>query len=149
MSRFTRVTRNWAGASSGQTLRRLRSVAAAVALVATVLPGPVSAPVLARSASCGTDDPATVEVEAGSCNVTINARDYPTGSPLTNFTYIVNVDNTKLPTDPNALSTESNSPIARVGDQDPRDGVAARRALSRLRPGARPQDVGRLLHPAG
>lgn len=31
--------------------------------------------------------------------------------------YIINVDNTKLPSDPLSLSTESNSPIVRTGDQ--------------------------------
>ena len=101
MSRFTRVTRNWAGASSGQTLRRLRSVAAAVALVATVLPGPVSARVLARSASCGTDDPSTFEIEAGTCSRDDRrARTSRPGTPLANFNYIINVDNTKLPERP-------------------------------------------------
>jgi Polysaccharide lyase family 4, domain II len=50
------------------------------------------------------------------CAVTIDARDFATGAPLTDFNYIINVDNTKLPGDPNSLSTESNSPIVREGD---------------------------------
>jgi hypothetical protein len=53
----------------------------------------------------------------GTCHVTIDARDLPTGNPLEHFNYVVNVDNTKLPTDPNALSTESNSPVIREGDE--------------------------------
>ncbi len=64
-------------------------------------------PVVAAPASCG----------AG-CSVTIDARDFPTGDPLANFHYIINLDNTKLPSDPLALSTESNSPIVREGGDD-------------------------------
>jgi hypothetical protein len=59
-------------------------------------------------------DPAKV---AGTCTVTIAANDFATGAPLANFTYIINVDNTKLPnTAPpgQPLSTESNSPIVRA-----------------------------------
>ena len=40
---------------------------------------------------------------------------------LSNFNYIINVDNTKLPNDPTAVSTESNSAIVRTGDQDHAD----------------------------
>jgi hypothetical protein len=57
---------------------------------------------------------------SGGCAVTVDARDFASGSPLANFSYIVNVDNTKLPNDPLALSTESHSPIVRRGDQDRR-----------------------------
>jgi hypothetical protein len=52
------------------------------------------------------------------CAVTVDARDFPTGAPLASFTYIVNLDNTKLPSDPLALNTQSNSPVVREGDQD-------------------------------
>jgi polysaccharide lyase family 4-like protein len=52
---------------------------------------------------------------AAGCAITIDARDFATATPLTTFNYIINLDNTKLPTDPNALSTESNSPIVREG----------------------------------
>ncbi|MFU8874374.1 hypothetical protein [Micromonospora sp. SL4-19] len=45
------------------------------------------------------------------------ARDNPAAGQLTNFTYIINADNTKLPSDPLALNTESNSPIVAEGDQ--------------------------------
>ncbi len=50
--------------------------------------------------------------------MTIDARDFPTGTPLANFNFIINIDNTKLPSDPLALSTESNSPVVKEGDQD-------------------------------
>ena len=68
----------------------------------------------AAAGTCGAGDPAVV---AGSCTVTIDARDFASGDALTNFTYIINVDNTKLPNDPKSLSTESNSAIVRTGDQ--------------------------------
>ena len=42
-------------------------------------------------------DPASV---AGSCSVTIDATDFPTGAPLANFNYIINLDNSKLPIRP-------------------------------------------------
>ena len=82
--------------------------------VAGLLPGLLSlstslAPrAQAAPSTCGTDG----------CAVIIDARDFASGAPLANFSYIVNVDNTKLPNDPLALSTESNSPIVREGDQD-------------------------------
>ncbi len=52
---------------------------------------------------------------AGGCAVTVDARDFGSGTPLASFNFIVNKDNTKLPSDPLALSTESNSPIVAVG----------------------------------
>ena len=99
----------------------------------------------AAPSSCGTGDPAT---EAGTCAITIDAHDFSTGAALSNFNYIINVDNTKLPNDPTALSTESNSPIVRDGDQDHADDHAAGRALPDLGARARPQDVGQAHHPA-
>src|SRR4029077_11681237 len=61
----------------------------------------------------------------GMCTVTVNGIDFSTGAPLASFNFIVNVDNSKLPTDPLAgqgstLSTESNSPIVATGNQDHR-----------------------------
>jgi hypothetical protein len=90
---------------------------------------------------------------AGGCAVTVDARDFTSGDPLASFTYIVNVDNTKLPNDPLALNTESNSPIVRVGDQDRRtvnlpDGQPAGRTIPDLGPLAGSQDVGCARHPA-
>ncbi|MBO0845449.1 MAG: hypothetical protein J2P22_08555 [Nocardioides sp.] len=55
---------------------------------------------------------------AGGCTVTVDAHDFASGNRLANFNFIVNVDNTKLPSDPQSLSTESNSPIVSEGDQD-------------------------------
>src|SRR5919198_6015134 len=57
---------------------------------------------------------------AAGCAVTVDVHDFASGSPLPNFNFIVNVDNTKLPSDPLALSTESNSPIVALGNQDRR-----------------------------
>ncbi|WP_426594685.1 hypothetical protein ACPPVS_03920 [Cellulomonas sp. McL0617] len=47
----------------------------------------------------------------------MDARDLPTGTALANFNYIINVDNSKLPTDPLGVSTESNSKIVAEGNQ--------------------------------
>jgi large repetitive protein len=55
---------------------------------------------------------------SGGCAVTIDARDFASGNPLASFSFVVNLDNTKLPSDPNALSTESNSPIVAEGSND-------------------------------
>jgi large repetitive protein len=60
---------------------------------------------------------AAASCPAGGCLVTIDARDFVTKNPLPHFSYIVNVDNTKLPSDPTAISTESNSPIVREGNE--------------------------------
>ncbi|GIG21338.1 hypothetical protein Cch01nite_20620 [Cellulomonas chitinilytica] len=61
---------------------------------------------------------AATECPAGGCALTVDARDLPTGTALDDFSYVVNVDNSKLPTDPTALSTESNSAIVAEGNQD-------------------------------
>src|SRR5882757_744692 len=94
-----------------QSRRRLSWVAQLVTLVVTVafLPAlrPASTPQAQAAAAC----------PSGGCAVTIDARDLPSDSPLGQFNYIVNVDNTKLPSDPKALSTESNSPIVAEGNQ--------------------------------
>src|ERR1700759_3388302 len=44
---------------------------------------------------------------SGGCAVTIDARDFASGNPLASFNFIVNLDNSKLPSDPHGLSTES------------------------------------------
>ncbi len=64
-------------------------------------------PTIAAPVSCG----------AG-CTVSIDAHDFASGDPLATFTFLVNLDNTKLPDDPLALSTESYSPVLAEGDQD-------------------------------
>ena len=96
--------------------------AAIVVLVAALLPGLLSlssslAPrAKAAPATCG----------AGGCTVTVDARDLPSGNPLANFNFVVNADNsryidpaTRKPVDPfpEYVTTESNSPIVREGDQ--------------------------------
>ena len=88
--------------------------AAVVAVVAALLPAVVG---LSAPAAAATSCP------AAGCAVTVDARDYPTardnpaGGQLASFTYVVNKDNTKLPADPLAVSTESNSPLVATGDQ--------------------------------
>ncbi|HKF31224.1 MAG TPA: hypothetical protein VKB37_02515, partial [Jatrophihabitantaceae bacterium] len=54
---------------------------------------------------------AAASCPADGCTVTVNGLDFSTGDPLATYNFIVNVDNAKLPSDPNSLSTESNSPI--------------------------------------
>jgi hypothetical protein len=51
------------------------------------------------------------------CVVTVNGLDFSTGDALATYNFIVNVDNAKLPSDPQSLSTESNSAIVAEGDQ--------------------------------
>jgi len=86
-------------------------VAQLVTLVVTIAFLPALRPSLAPHARAAAACP------AGGCAVTVDGRDLASGNPLAAFSYIVNVDNTKLPSDPLALSTESNSPIVREGDQ--------------------------------
>ena len=93
-------------------------IGALLPLMASMVP-PSSATGLRRPLRC----------PAGGCSVTIDARDFPSGTPLANFNYIINLDNTKLPNDPKALNTESNSPIVREGDQ-------TRNTVTLCRPGA-------------
>ena len=92
--------------------RRLARVAGFVTLVvaASFLPAlrPALTPHAQAAASCPADG----------CTVTVNGLDFSTGDPLATYNFIVNVDNAKLPSDPNSLSTESNSPIVAEGDQD-------------------------------
>ncbi len=108
----------------GPRRRLTRGIRAAiVVLVAGLLPALVSlnaslAPrAKAAPSSCG----------SGGCAVKVDARDYGTGDPLANFSYVINVDNsryvdpaTRQPVDPfpKYTTTESNSPIVREGDQD-------------------------------
>jgi hypothetical protein len=83
-----------------------------VLLLAGMLPALVSlSPSLAPRAKAATTCP------SGGCAVTVNAFNLEGHTPLANFNYIINKDNTKLPTDPLALSTESNSPVVAEGNQ--------------------------------
>ncbi len=82
---------------------------AVLALVAAALVPLVSqttAPVAAAPATCGTG-----------CQVTVNATDFATGNTLPAYSFIVSVDNTKLPSDELALSTKSNSPTVATGSK--------------------------------
>jgi hypothetical protein len=80
-------------------------------------------PALAVLAPPSSPAAAATACPAGGCAVTVDVRDYatardnPAGGQLANFNYIVNVDNTKLPTDPLALSTREQQPPR--GDRRP------------------------------
>src|SRR5258705_4295660 len=79
---------------------RGRSTAARVAilgLLASLLPA------LPVASSVTTPAQAATSCPAGGCAVTVDARDFASGNPLANFTFIVNEDNSKLPSDPLAL----------------------------------------------
>jgi large repetitive protein len=96
----------------GRGVRAITLQIAILGLLAGLLPLLASlTPQLASKAHAATSCP------GGNCTVTIDARDFASGNPLAHFNYIINLDNTKLPTDPDALSTESNSPIVREGDE--------------------------------
>jgi hypothetical protein len=101
------------GGPWGRSRRRLWTAwITALVLAIAFLPvtvWPTSAPRAQAATTCG----------AG-CHVTVNGLDLSSGSPLANFNFIVNIDNSKLPSDPLSLSTESNSPIVATGDQDHR-----------------------------
>jgi large repetitive protein len=95
------------GGSAATLLRRPPHAYLPVAL-AMVAIAFLFSQVLSRSAGAG----------IAASNVTIDARDFTSGAQLEHFNFIVNVDNTKKPSDPLALSTESNSPIVAEGNQD-------------------------------
>src|SRR5690348_10419157 len=93
---------------------RGRSMAARVAVLGvlasllTALPVASSVTAPARAAaSCPADG----------CAVTVDAHDFASGSALANFNFIVNLDNSKLPSDPLALNSESYTPIVAEGNQ--------------------------------
>lgn len=97
--------------------RKMSVVLRSIVMLAIMLSAFTTTPpqvAVAAPATCGAGDPSLV---AGTCQVTIDVHDFASGAALANFSYIINVDNTKLPDDPLALSTESNSPIVRIGDQ--------------------------------
>ncbi|GII65409.1 hypothetical protein Skr01_54940 [Sphaerisporangium krabiense] len=79
----------------------------------------ISALVMAIAPVLGVTPPAGAQ--AGS--ITIEARDLATGAALPAFQYLVNLDNSRLPDDPDpalrtgVAATESNSPIVAKGDQ--------------------------------
>jgi hypothetical protein len=90
--------------------------ASIVLLLAGLLPALVSlSPSITRHAQAATA--CTGPGTPATCAVTVNAFNLQGHTPLANFNYIINKDNTKLPSDPLALSTESNSPIVAEGNQ--------------------------------
>ena len=100
----------WTKSPRGRRRVALLAELAVTAVVAALLPAIVST---------GSPAAAATSCPAAGCALTVDARDFPTGNPLANFTYLVNKDNTKLPSDPLALSTESNSPIDGRGRPGP------------------------------
>ena len=94
-------------------LARISVTAVVGALMPAVVVGVAETPAVAAT-TC----------PAAGCALTVDVRDYaaardnPSGGQLADFSYLVNVDNTKLPNDPLALSTESNSPVVAEGNQD-------------------------------
>ncbi|MDT4933062.1 MAG: hypothetical protein QOK11_954, partial [Pseudonocardiales bacterium] len=87
----TRASRSVSQGSRRRNRRRRVGFIARVAVLA-VIGGllPALSLALARPASAAASCP------SGGCSVTVDARDLTSGSPLARFSYIVNVDNTKL-----------------------------------------------------
>jgi hypothetical protein len=106
-------------------LQRGRSTAARrrLSMVARWATVGVAVAMLAPVSAATSPAAAATACPTGGCALTVDARDYPTardnpgGGQLADFTFVVNVDNTKLPGDPLALATESNSPVVAEGDQ--------------------------------
>src|SRR5215813_2766012 len=94
---------------------RGRSTVARVAVLG-VLAGLLTAVPMALSVA--TPARAATSCPADGCAVTVDAHDFASGNPLANFNFIVNNDNSKLPSDPLALSTESYTPLVAEGNQD-------------------------------
>jgi large repetitive protein len=88
------------------TIRRHLTWLAAAVLAIGLLPALVpSLAVHANAATCGSPG----------CAVTVNGVELDGSTPVGHYNFVVNLDNTKLPNDPNALSTESNSPVVAEG----------------------------------
>src|SRR5215472_11078246 len=94
---------------------RGRSAVARVAILGVLASLLTALPV---ASSVTTSAHAATSCPGGGCAVTVDAHDFATGAALANFNFIVNDDNTKLPSDPLALSTESYTPLVAAGDQD-------------------------------
>src|SRR5258706_354456 len=94
---------------------RGRSTAARVAIL-SVLASCLTA--IGVASSVTTSAQAATSCPADGCAVTVDARDFASGNPLANFNYIVNIDNTQLPSDPLALNSKSHTPIVAEGSQD-------------------------------
>src|SRR5215467_13129100 len=94
---------------------RGRKTAARVAVLGVLASLLTALPV---ASSVTTPAQAAPSCPGGVCAVTVDAHDFASGAALTNFNFIVNDDNTKLPSDPQALSTESYTPLVAAGNQD-------------------------------
>ena len=94
---------------------RCRTTAVRIAILA-VLASLLTALPVASSVTAPAQ--AAASCPAGGCAVTVDAHDFASGNPLANFNFIVNDDNSKLPSDPQALSTESYTPLVAQGNQD-------------------------------
>ena len=127
----------------GASLRRLLSLASSAALVAGSLPLAMAPAALAAPASCGSGDGAG---RATAHHRRARLRDRDSAGELQ--LHHQRRQHEAARAIRWSLSTESNSPIVARGRPEPPDGHPARRALPGLGALARPQDVGRVLHPA-
>src|SRR5690349_5845334 len=89
-------------AAGRRTVRR-RLATLAVLAVSVALAAPLVLMVPGASGQA-----AATACPAAGCAVTIDAHDFGSGSALSSFNFVVNLDNTKLPSDAQPLSTESN-----------------------------------------
>src|SRR5215471_16259288 len=94
---------------------RGRSAAARVAILAVLASLLTALPV---ASSITAPARAATSCPAAGCAVTVHANDFASHTALANFNFIVNDDNSKLPSDPLALSTESYTPLVAQGNQD-------------------------------
>ena len=101
--------------------RRFTARGAVLAVIGGLLPPvfvlAIAVPAAQAASSC----------PAGGCSVTIDARDFTSQQALPHFNYVINLDNTRFvdpttqqPKDPfpTYVTTESNSPIVREGDEN-------------------------------
>jgi hypothetical protein len=104
---------------------RIRRILAARVSIAVLVIG-LLPPIVALTGPTSPAHAATSCPAAG-CSVTVDARDFSSHAALPHFNYIINVDNTRLvdprtrqPKDPfpKYVTTESNSPIVREGNED-------------------------------
>jgi large repetitive protein len=112
----------WSGhgsssASGGRTRRRRRARRRQAVSVYAVVLAVFASFLTALVTTTTTAAQAAASCPGGLCKVTVDARDLLSGAALAHFNFVVNVDNTKLASDPLALSTESNSPIAAEGTE--------------------------------
>ena len=103
--RRVKASRSYRGHSMDRW--RGRSTATRFAILA-LLASSLTAVVMTSSATIPAR--AAASCPAAGCTVTVNGLEFGTGADLTTYNFTVNVDNSKLPSDPLSLSTESKSP---------------------------------------